>query len=63
MINKLYDTLLHNLSRHTNLSQPYSDYVKSDSFPNQNSELLNKEVTIKYRNYKIVEDDKDNIKI
>jgi hypothetical protein len=63
MINKLYDTLLHNLSRHTNLSQPYSDYVKSDSFPKQNSELLNKEVTIKYRDYKIVEEDKNNIKI
>ena len=63
MIKKLYDTLLHNLSRHTNLSQPYSDYVNSNSFPKQNSELLNKEVTIKYRNYKIVEEDKDNIKI
>ena len=63
MINKLYDILLHNLSRHTNLSQPYSDYVKSDSFPEQDSELLNKEVTIKYRNYKIVEEDKEVTKV
>ena len=45
------DILLHLLTKHTNLQVPFSDYVKSDKFPTQISELLNTEVNIKYRNY------------
>lgn len=45
------DILLHLLTKHTNLQVPFSDYVKSDKFPVQISELLNTEVNIKYRNY------------
>ena len=45
------DILLHLLTKHTNLQVPFSDYVKSDKFPAQISELLNTEVNIKYRNY------------
>ena len=45
------DVLLHLLTKHTNLQVPFSDYVKSDKFPTQISELLNTEVNIKYRNY------------
>ena len=45
------DILLHLLTKHTNLQVPFSDYVKSNKFPAQISELLNTEVNIKYRNY------------
>ena len=45
------DILLHLLTKHTNLQVPFSDYVKSNKFPTQISELLNTEVNIKYRNY------------
>ena len=45
------DILLHLLTKHTNFQVPFSDYVKSDKFPTQISELLNTEVNIKYRNY------------
>ena len=48
---KLNDVLLHLITKHTNLQLPFSDYVKSDKFPTQISELLNSEVNIKYRNY------------
>lgn len=48
---KEYDVMLHLLTRHTNLVQPYSDYVQPNIFPEQISELLNTEVTIKYRNH------------
>ena len=51
MVSQLYDVLLHILTRHTNKEKPYSDYVSGDTFPAQNSELLNTEVTIKYRDY------------
>ena len=55
-----YDVMLHILSRHTNLQVPYSDYVNGNIFPDQISELLNTEVTIKYRchyntDYNIIE--------
>lgn len=45
------DIFLHMLTKHTNLEVPFSDYVKSDSFPEQISELLNTTVTLKYRNH------------
>lgn len=48
---KQYDIFLHMLTKHTNLNLPYSDYVKGREFPNQIAELLNTEVTIKYRNF------------
>ncbi len=48
---KEYDIMLHLLTRHTNLVQPYSDYVTATEFPEQITELLNTEVTIKYRNH------------
>ena len=63
MIEKLYDKLLHNLSRHTNVTQPNSKYIIGDKFPDQISELINTEVTIKYRTHFIVDEDKDNINI
>lgn len=52
---KQYDILLHLLSRHTNLQIPFSDYVKSKEFPKQISELLNTEVTIRYRDFSITD--------
>jgi hypothetical protein len=47
--NQLSDLLLHNLSHHTNLSRPYSKYIKStDVFPKQNTELLDKLIMLRY---------------
>lgn len=51
MIEKWYDKMLHTCTRHTNLTQPYSDYVKGDKYPEQYTSLLNTYVYIKYRNH------------
>lgn len=48
---KEFDVFLNTLTRHTNLFRPYSDYVKSNGFPEQISDLLGNIVTIKYRNH------------
>lgn len=48
---KLNDVFLHEVTRHTNIEIPYSDFVQSNKFPEQISELLNTKVTIKYRNH------------
>lgn len=59
MINQLYDIHLHRLSRHTNMMMPYCKYISADKFPDQISELLNTEVTLKYRNHNWI----DNVNI
>lgn len=55
MINKFYDYMLHNITKHTNLAQPYSDYVRDGKFPTQYGELLNSEVILKYRYQYIID--------
>jgi hypothetical protein len=50
MVQQEKDKLLHLHTRHTNLSIPYSDYVGYDKFPEQNKDILGKQVQIKYWN-------------
>lgn len=40
---------IHLLTKHTNLQKPYSDFVKYNKYPEQLTDLVNTEVTIKYR--------------
>lgn len=56
MINQLYDVLLHHRTKHTNMETPGSRYITAKIFPEQISDLLNTEVTLKYRNHYIVDD-------
>ena len=58
MINQLYDVLLHHKTKHTNVEMPgviFNRYISADKFPEQISELINTEITLKYRNHNIVE--------
>lgn len=45
-----YDVLLHKMTKHTNLSIPYSDFVHGTKLPEQNTDLLNTILTLKYKN-------------
>lgn len=56
MVQQLKDDLLHKRTRHTNLSVPCSKYVNGNTFPDQNKELLNTTVIIKYRNMYIADE-------
>ena len=60
MIQQLYDVLLHKLTKHTNVSIPYSRYISGDTFPEQDSELLNTVITLKYRDHNIIETPEDS---
>lgn len=51
MPRQLYDLLLHQFTKHTNLQVPCSNYVRGAKFPDQISELLNTTVTLRYRDY------------
>lgn len=55
MIKKFHDYMLHDITKHTNLAQPYSDYVRANKFPTQYSELINSEVILKYRYQYIID--------
>lgn len=55
------DILLHKVTKHTNRMIPFSNYVKIDSFPEQNSQLLNTTATLQYRNRNIADKDAYNI--
>ena len=47
----LNDTMLHLLTRQTNLEKPYTSYITDEYFPDQITELLNTAITLKYRNH------------
>jgi hypothetical protein len=53
--------MLHEQTRHTNIDRPYNRYVAGETFPEQITELLNTEVTLKYRNYDIVDDNMEAV--
>ena len=54
MIKEYYKNYLQELAKHTNKIAPYCRYIGANVFPEQISELLNTEVTLKYRtHYKI----------
>lgn len=55
MVQQLKDDLLHKRTRHTNLSVPFCKYITPEIFPNQNKNLLNSVVSIRYRNMYIVD--------
>lgn len=55
MVQQLKDDLLHLRTRHTNLMIPFCEYISSDKFPEQNMELLDTIVPIKFRNMYIVD--------
>lgn len=49
MIQQLKDNLLHLKTKHTNLSIPYSKYVYGNTFPEQDTNYLNKTIIAKYK--------------
>lgn len=55
MVEQLKDDLLHKRTIHTNLSVPFQENITPESFPQQNTELLDSYVTIRYRNMYIVD--------
>lgn len=55
MVQQEKDILLHRLTHNTNLSVPYSDYVSSTTYPEQNTTLLGTIVPLKFRNMYVVE--------
>ena len=54
-----YEVLLHKRTHHTNMDVPYCRYISGTTFPTQHSELLNTTVTLKYRDYHIIDDERD----
>ena len=44
-------TYLNKLTKHTNLQNPRSDFVNGTKFPDQNTDLLNHTISLKYRDY------------
>lgn len=57
MVEQLKDDLLHKRTIHTNRSVPYQENITPESFPSQNTELLDSIVIIKYRNMYIVDEE------
>ena len=55
MVQQLYDVLLHKLTKHTNVSMPFCKYISGNVFPTQIPELLNTDITLKYRNHYLVD--------
>ena len=57
MLNPLYgnNALLHKVTKEVNKETPICKYITPYSFPEQISELINTDVTIKYRNHKIID--------
>lgn len=55
MVKQLYDDLLHKRSKHTNLMVPFCEYITSESFPEQNIDLLDSVVPIRFRNMYVVD--------
>lgn len=55
MIRQLYDVLLHHKTKHTNIEMPGCKYIAANVFPEQISELINTEITLKYRNHNIID--------
>lgn len=53
--------LLHKVTKNSNLMEPHSDYVDKNLFPNQNIQLLNTTVTLKYRDRHIADHESANI--
>ena len=53
MPKELDEKFLHKLTKHTNLYKPHSNYVDSMTFPEQNVDLLNSKVVLKYRDHRI----------
>ena len=50
MVSRRTDRMLHDMTHHTNLSVPYSDYISAVNYPIQNREKLGTNVILKYRN-------------
>lgn len=53
MPKELDEKFLHKLTKHTNLYKPHSNHVDSTTFPEQNVDLLNSKVVLKYRDHRI----------
>ena len=50
MVSRRTDRLLHLITHHTNLEQPYSANISGEDYPAQDSERLGRTVTLKYKN-------------
>ena len=48
------DNLLHKLTKHTNISVPFSKYVLRETFPEQDSDKLDKIYKIQYRDRRLI---------
>ena len=48
------DNLLHKLTKHTNISVPFSKYVLRESFPEQDSDKLDKIYKLQYRDRRLI---------
>lgn len=58
-INK--NILFHKIMKYSNLMEPHSDYVSEKIYPDQNTQLLNTTVTLKYRDRHIADHESVNI--
>ena len=56
MVSRRTDKLLHLITHHTNLEQPYNENISGENYPAQDSERVGRTVTLKYKN-KIYEED------
>ena len=50
MVSRRTDKLLHKITHHTNLEQPYNQYITGYKYPQQDVEKLGTTIQMKYRN-------------
>ena len=50
MVSRRTDRLLHKITHHTNLEQPFSNNISGIKYPAQDADMLGRMVTLKYKN-------------
>lgn len=50
MVSRRTDRLLHKITHHTNLEQPYSENISGNKYPAQDADKLGRTVTLRYKN-------------
>ena len=58
MVSRRTDRLLHKITHHTNLEQPYDKNISGIIYPAQDADLLGRTVTLRYKNRYLPESDR-----